>query len=434
MQRYLERHIESDLSDCLGASGRWGNVLVIPAYRESVKLLATLQALPQAPSRLLVVLVLNRPDSDDDIAANQPFREAVETLGPVAELSADPRFKKLGTHNELYLLDIEVEHGAVPAAEGVGRARKTGCDLALKWIAQGGIVSRWICSTDADAQLPNDYFRRLSAIESDCVAATYPFLHVGTPTDPLASTELYELRLHHYVLGLEYANSPYAYHTIGSCIAVDVEAYAQVRGFPPRSAAEDFYLLNKIAKTGKIARLNGECIALQARHSSRVPFGTGPAAQSIDELPEPLAAEIFYDPACFEALRCVLASVAEFRKQPAEQLIHLFKARGLNQKTASASIEALKELGIEKALEHCNRQSSSATQFARQFHQWFDGFRTLKFIHALREEGWKQLNLESLKTCEPNVWPAGSADLYDPKSLGKHVREYWGWQARANKR
>ena len=76
------------------------------------------------------------------------------------------------------------------------------------------------------------------------------------------ATALYELRLHHYVLGLEYAGSPYAYHTLGSCLAVKADAYAQVRGFPKRAGAEDFYLLNKLAKLGAMPRLQGRCIRI----------------------------------------------------------------------------------------------------------------------------------------------------------------------------
>ena len=47
---------------------------------------------------------------------------------------------------------------------------------------------------------------------------------------------------------MKYARSPYAFHTIGSTMAVSANHYAKVRGFPKREAGEDFYLLNKLAK------------------------------------------------------------------------------------------------------------------------------------------------------------------------------------------
>ena len=69
---------------------------------------------------------------------------------------------------------------------------------------------------------------------------------------------------------------------------------------------------------------------------------------------------------------------------------------------------ALAEMGIAAALAHCRRQSTTPAQFLRQFHQWFDAFRTLKFIHALRDAGWPQQSLAQLDTLQPLLWPRAS--------------------------
>ena len=45
-------------------------------------------------------------------------------------------------------------------------------------------------------------------------------------------------------------------------------------GFPRRNATEDFYILNKLAKVGSIARLAGTPVILEGRLSDRVPIGT----------------------------------------------------------------------------------------------------------------------------------------------------------------
>ena len=60
---------------------------------------------------------------------------------------------------------------------------------------------------------------------------------------------------------------------------------------------------------------------------------------------------------------------------------------GLDTDLALASSAVLHSMGLDHALAHCRRQGKSPEQFLRQFHQWFDGFRTLKFIHALRDAG-----------------------------------------------
>ena len=68
---------------------------------------------------------------------------------------------------------------------------------------------------------------------------------------------------------------------MGSCLAVRPEAYAAVRGFPRKNAAEDFYVLDKLAKVGTIARLAGTPLLLEGRLSDRVPFGTGKALSDL---------------------------------------------------------------------------------------------------------------------------------------------------------
>ena len=84
-------------------------------------------------------------------------------------------------------------------------------------------------------------------------------------------------------------------------------AYAAVRGFPKRSAAEDFYLLNKIRKVGLVHSLNAQPIQLTMRASKRVPFGTGPAVEKIMTMND-IWQMPTYDPAVFTELRNHLRS------------------------------------------------------------------------------------------------------------------------------
>jgi hypothetical protein len=438
LQRYLERHIEADLPPCPTQNPRWDNVLVIPAYRESAALLQQLAQLPIDSGRTLVILVLNHPDTDANSNANTALREAVDKLKPTSEL-ADERASQttaaiytLNQNTELYLHDMDLR-GALPAAAGVGLARKTGCDIALKWIAEGAITGPWICSTDADADLPAEYFQRLKSIQRHCRAAVFPFRHEPSG-EPMAdrATALYELRLHHYVLGLEYAASPYAYHTLGSALAVRATAYAQVRGVPQRAGAEDFYLLNKLAKLGPLAKVPGSCVRLQTRLSDRVPFGTGPAVQSLIEAADGFTslhdAALFYHPQCFEALRCILGAIALLRNTQSNDLLPLLQHQGLDGNLANECVLALEKLGLDDALDHCRRQGKTPAQFLRQFHQWFDGFKTLKLIHAIRDAGWPNQNLSSLGSCLPSLFPTDSELMPDPNLINEHCRTHWGWQ------
>ena len=65
----------------------------------------------------------------------------------------------------------------------------------------------------------------------------------------------YEIFLRHYVAGLLFAESPYAFHTIGSTVICDHEAYIKIGGMNTKKAAEDFYFLQKLAKHYSIHRI-----------------------------------------------------------------------------------------------------------------------------------------------------------------------------------
>ena len=418
-QRYLRRHMEPGLP-ASPRSKAWRNVLVVPAYREAARWLERLQALPQNAGNTLVILVLNRPDSDPDDNANRALRQAIGGLA-----GSGPGLKVLNPGAELYLHDIDLVSGPIPKAQGVGLARKIGCDIAFKWQCEGAIDSHWICSTDADARLPPDYFLRLGRAPAHAAAAVYPFWHTPA-TDPACNlaTALYELRLHHYVLGLEYADSPYACHTLGSCLAVTFDAYAQVRGMPRRAGAEDFYLLNKLAKVAPVTRLAGECIALASRESARVPFGTGPAVAKISAALHPHELPLFDNPACFAALRSLLCALPALHRTAVPDLTGALLETGLEPALAHTASAVLDRMGITQALAHCRRQGKTPAQFERHFHQWFDAFRSLKFSHGLRDAGWPLRSFAQLAAAPPAFWPAATAD---PDQLRSTIARRWGW-------
>jgi hypothetical protein len=428
-QRYLQRHIQPGLNDCSYPPGYWQNVLVIPAYREAPELLQRLASLPAGTGRALVILVLNRPDSDPNPDTNSALRQACDELSIGSAANASPALRSLNRHTDLYLHDLDRLGGPLPAAEGVGLARKIGCDLAFRWIMQGAIAGPWISSGDADAWFPPDYFLQLDSLPAKTVAAIYPFHHIpGADEDCNTATALYELRLHHYRLGLEYAASPYALHTLGSCLAMKADRYAQVRGFPKRAGGEDFYLLNKLAKLGPIAKLGGYCIALQSRHSHRAPFGTGPAVAAISADEHPLQRPLYYHPACFEALRCLLLAIPALRQSPDQQeLGRQLQGRGLAPNLIGAAIDVAASQGLEQALLHSRQHGKTPAQFLRHFNQWFDALRTLKFVHGIRDAGWPLQTLPQLQGLAPRLWPA-EENTAEPEALRAAVMRHWGWR------
>ncbi len=319
-------------------------------------------------------------------------RLAVTTAvgAPFTAAATHCALRSIGSSDSAVLLVDRFDRGAkLPAREGVGRARKIGADIALALIAASVVASRWIHSSDADAHLPFDYFAVPQAAAA--VAGVLPFHHRCGDDAVGAATRLYELGLQYHVAGLRWAASPYGFHSVGSALMVRADAYAQVRGFPRRAGGEDFYLLNKLAKIGDVSSPTAPVIELDARASTRVPFGTGPAVARLVgrlEAGEDLAGiALFHHPEVFRQLRLCLAAWPQ-----------IYRHEIPDTDISPQSRDALATLGFARALSHARRHSRSETQFVRQLNTWFDGFRTLKFLHSLRDRGWPLIDLATART------------------------------------
>jgi len=282
-----EAHIAQDLL-CTKGTSLWQYCLVIPAYKESEVFYQRLATSLLKQHAVLLVLVINQPDSltDTDNSNTHLWRKLIDCT--VEQQSrGNLQLRRIPhTTSALLLVDRFSPNRAIPEKQGVGLARKIGADIALTLIDSGNITHPWIYTSDGDAHLPSNYFTALDGdisirSQSQSAAAIYPFKHQCDDTPLGQATRLYEQRMHQYVDGLDSTGSPYAFQTIGSAIAISATHYAQVRGFPKRSGGEDFYLLNKLAKTGRIKNLQDPVIIIEARQSDRVPFGTGPAISQL---------------------------------------------------------------------------------------------------------------------------------------------------------
>ncbi|GAI77402.1 unnamed protein product, partial [marine sediment metagenome] len=161
---------------------------------------------------------------------------------------------------------------------GVGLARKIGLDTALKVFDYQEPVVKLLFCLDADTLVEKNY---LSAVRNffekeKATAAVVAFQHQDADEPSVqAAICCYEIFLRYYVLGLRYANSMYAFHSIGSTMVCTADGYTAVRGMNRKEAAEDFYFLNKLAKIKGMNMINNTRVCPSARPSNRVPFGTG---------------------------------------------------------------------------------------------------------------------------------------------------------------
>jgi hypothetical protein len=401
VEKYLRHYAEPEIAaldgliEALPDQGSWENVMVIPACNETP---GFLRPPPPCGGRSLMILVINESVSvSNEVSSNNralaanvqarfelQWKSAPEFSGFKLSLFRDPLAPR-----DVLLVDRFNEGRKLPVKGGVGHARKIGVDLAVSLIHRTCINSHWVHCTDADVQLPDTYFTCANALQnsgSGYAVLIYPFHHCEDKErtenrEVILATQLYELSLRYYVAGMKFADSPYAFHTIGSTMAVSAIHYAKVRGFPRREAGEDFYLLNKLAKVGFVLELgmdpDCEALEIEARRSDRVPFGTGAAVIKITDLADPVRDFRFYDPAVFELLQQWLQSLPAIWKSRSKDLAINIESQSL--------LAGLKQIKTDQALDHAFRQSKDLDQFTRQMHTWFDAFRTLKLIHILRD-------------------------------------------------
>ena len=385
-RQYLDRYAEPIVHEFEAQIRRklhrtYQSVLVIPLYDEPPECIN--HVLPPDIHDTLVIGVVNAA-ADQDREAIQRTQDCLSRLGNENSLfTVVPRT----ADTTLLVVDCCTPGRQMPPKQGVGLARKIGADLALTCIENHIVERPWIYCTDADAVLPSGYFDPMILDETVAVAL-YPFTH-HPPHDNILR---YEIWLRYYTTQLAFAGSPYAFHTIGSLLKINAQHYAKVRGFPKRKAAEDFYMLNKLAKVGQVVRLKRPCILLSSRLSTRVPFGTGATMKRLGANPELL----FYDPEIFNLLRHWLGLTEQlWRDRDAIQLSSLRHWWRSQRLADDIWLEILLQLGLDRRLLDAYRQCQDYRHFQYFIWVWFDAFRTLKFIHYLRDRSFPSLPLET---------------------------------------
>lgn len=388
IQQYFERYSEISLPQLNDWPHTYEWALVIPVWRETSEFLQRLQRGLLSQHSVLLIVVINRPDDTPACPANRTLIEHIRSSFPCIwqhpALSAE-----LFALQQSGILLLDRESSGVPAREGVGAARKLGCDFAAALHCRKAVANPWLHTTDADAVLPDNYLTATQPLDKRYTAACYQFRHSDQHDDISRATQLYQRHMEHYREGLESAGSPYAFHTIGSTLAFHCKPYLQARGFPRKAAGEDFYLLNKMAKLGSIATLT-PCITLQSRASDRVPFGTGPSCQNFLEQLRQGISPTTYHPDIFVQLKHWLHDANSMLQANDVEVWN----RVLEQQP-SAMKAILSELGIAKLFKHLT-QSEDVDWKRRHFHDWFDGFRTLRVVLHLHREAFTPVAIESL--------------------------------------
>jgi len=375
-------------------------VVVIPAFAERDYLFSTLKYLslnePQELKRTLVICVIN--DRGRGLTSEEDIKNNQETLrllyGVMKKKISYPLGRKEIEDDLDAIINSPLRLGVIDATStplaGVGLARKLGMDRALTLFDYGRKGRKLLLSLDADTHVESNYLTAVRDFmeKNECEAAVVGFSHRSEDNLRLTvGIVAYEIFLRYYVLGLRWAGSPYAFHTVGSTMVCTAEAYVAVRGMSRREAGEDFYFLNKLAKLGTIGRIKETTVHPAARTYVRVPFGTAKKLSLFARNPEELF--YLYDPRVFVILKRWLNLVATSREGRGEDILK--EARAIEPLMG----HFLEMMRFSEVWEKIRKNCASSEPILRHFHFWFDAFKTMKLIRYLSRFSYPPLDMFS---------------------------------------
>jgi hypothetical protein len=364
-----------------------GLMVVIPCFNEP-NLRASLEALwscSRPDCAVEVITVINSAlDASAEVASQN--RETLDEAQRWAESRQDPQF----TFHFLHCPALP------PKQAGVGLARKIGMDEAARRFDAIGRPDGVIVCFDADSLCNSNYlcaieqhFEQYSRTPGCSIYFEHP-LEGDLPAQVYEAITLYELHLRYYVQALRFAGFPYAYHTIGSSMAVRANIYKKQGGMNKRQAGEDFYFLHKVIPLGGFTDLTTTRVIPSPRFSDRVPFGTGKA---VGDFLESGALKTY-------PLEAFLDLQSLFAKVRTEGFKAFLPSSASELPRAMTSY--LEEQQFGKALEEIESNIASAAAFQQRFYGWFNGFQVMKFVHFARDKfyGERLVPIEARKLLE----------------------------------
>ncbi len=296
-------------------------------------------------------------------------------------------------HNESGFRFFTIMENELPERHaGVGLARKIGMDEAVRRLDLAANQHGIIAAFDADTTCAPDYLTALQThfqIHPKSPGCSIQFRHPTMGTEHAPKNYLgiayYELHLRYYNQALRAAGFPYAYHTLGSAMAVKVGAYQKQGGMNRRQAGEDFYFLHKIIELGHFTELNDTCVYPSPRPSDRVPFGTGKAINDYLKIAD--KGFYTYNLQAFKYLQVFFKNIPEFYLAGAKLVT-------LGGVLPYIMIDFLNAYFFDERIDEIRRNSSNFNSFEKRFYRWFNAFMVLKFVHFVRDNAHPNVRVE----------------------------------------
>ncbi|MCP5061000.1 MAG: glycosyltransferase family 2 protein [Ignavibacteriae bacterium] len=384
VKKYLDKQSLSNWNLEQNKEKLFSNIIVIPALAEykNTKLLLdslTLNSKQYLEETLIIFVVNNLASHSVDIK---------ETNSKLLIFLRNYLHKE-NSSLTIGVIDASTTDKTLPEKDGgVGLARKIGMDLALNLFNYESKNKKILICLDADCTVSENYLETIVAeFNQNNFSAGYVNFEHKLPKNEEDQKAIinYEIFLRHYVAGLQYANSPYGFHTIGSTMICDFESYIKIGGMNKRKAAEDFYFMEKLAKVSNINRIQSATVYPSSRGSWRVPFGTGQRVNRY--LSQKQNEYLLYSHKSFEVLKEWLNIF--HNKENTSSDHYLAEAKRINISLYNFFVEQK----FEKSWGMILRNSKTELQIEKQKRIWMDGFKTLKLVHYLRDNEFPQGNM-----------------------------------------
>ena len=361
-----------------------GIIVVVPAYNEPdiTTLLDSLVLCSKPECGVEIIVVVNAPaGADKSISVNNEL-----TIKSIEEWKRHNKncFFRLYS----FIADTEPFKGW-----GVGLARKTGMDEAVRRFDIINNPEGVILCLDADCSVEQNYFiaicdglLKLKERSACSIYFEHPLSDADSTDNISKYITLYELHLRYYLQGVIYSGFPYGFHTVGSCVAVKATPYIRAGGMNRRQAGEDFYFIQKLVPSGGYFSLNTTTVYPSPRVSSRVPFGTGASIGKLtDENSNTL---LTYNLQAFEELRIFFGILEKSYNCSPAGLMERYKLC-----PAGIKLYITEEEFIDKLLE-IKSNTSGEESFIKRFYGWFNMFRIVKYLNYTHQNHFKKTPVE----------------------------------------
>ena len=346
------------------SSRKFNYAVVIPAYGEPEYLPSTLLSLNENNTSLLkntlvVVVINNAENSPEEICREN--QHCFDLLN-----SSD-------YHYSLGIVDAFSKGLALsPKHAGVGLTRKIGMDLVLPYLS---IEDSLIFCADVDTIVDKRYLEKVLEYfhTNNAKAAVVGFRHLeSTDSELEKAIRQYEKYLLTTAQNMRDAGSPYGYVAMGSTMVCTAAAYCAVGGMPRKKATEDFYFLQELTKYCGVETIPETLVFPSSRPISRVYLGTGFRMQQIQKGFD--LQKLYYSDTAFSILEQWLKLGSTARK--VELSIILQETKNIDPKLKVF----LQNEGIDNIWGKLQNNTPSKFHFNKQFHRWFDGLKTIRFL------------------------------------------------------